>query len=306
MTEETATAEATEEATETATEENQETAESTKEVSNDTHTANAEDPSDWRDSIQDADLRKHADRFTSVEALTKANLDYRKKESKSVTRLSEDSSEEELGKYREAVGVPVDVDGYDFPLPEGVEETEEILDREDVWANLFLNHNVPKEAADAIVQQYYTDIGELQERGAEADAKYTEDAKNNLKAEWKDDYDKNMIYASRASEKLLGEDYEAARFIEDKQGNYVLDNPILAKMFATLGRQMGEGNLGGVVTDGERETLMQKANDFRQKAKDAHASGNTSDANKYAAKELEVLTVLNGSEPVVGVDGRQF
>jgi hypothetical protein len=260
----------------------------------------------WRDDIKDADLRKHAERFTTPEALVKANLDYRKKEGRSVTKLSEESSEKDVEAYREAVGVPKDVDGYEFPLPEGMERTEDIYEREDKWANLFLNHNVPKEAADAIYALYGEEMTGAMEAGAESDAKYASDSKAALKAEWKDDYDKNMIYAARASEKLFGDDYEDARYIEDKAGNYILDNPILSRVFANLGRQMGEGNLGGVVTDGERDTLMAKANSFRQQAKDAHRVGNTSEANKFAAKELEVLTVLNGSDPVVGANGRQF
>tara|TARA_R110000787_G_scaffold19398_3_gene58287 strand:+ start:329 stop:1231 length:903 start_codon:yes stop_codon:yes gene_type:complete len=298
--------ESTEEAIEDTTEEAEET-EYTEDVSEDTdEDTDSGSDVDWRSSIQDADLRKHAERFTTPEALVKANLDYRKKEGKSVTRLSEDSSDKEVEAYREALGVPSDVDGYEFPLPEGHERSDAMMDSEDTWSNLFLNNNVPKETADVLVSAFREEIGKMQGLSAEADDKYAADATAALKSEWKEDYDKNLIFAARASEKLLGDDYESARFMEDKSGRYLLDNPIMAKMFATLGRQMGEGNLGSVVTDGERDTLMQKANDFRQKSKDAHAKGNTSDANKFAAKELEVLTVLNGSDPVVGTGGRQF
>ena len=297
MVEETAE-ETTEETTEDTTEE---TTEDTSEETTDEDLSTS-----WRDDIQDEDLRKHAERFTTPEALVKANLDYRKKEGKSVARLSEESTEKEVENYREAVGVPTDVDGYEFPIPEGQERTEEIYDREDVWANLFLNNNVPKEAADAIFQQYKEEMEGMQNSVSERDAKFAEEGRASLKAEWKDDYDKNMIFAARASENLFGEDYEYARYMEDRAGNYVLDNPLMARMFASLGRQMGEGSLGGVVTDGERETLMTKANDFRQKARDAHNAGNTAEANKMSAKELEVLTVLSGSDPVVGAEGRQL
>ena len=261
---------------------------------------------DWRESIQDADLRKHAERFTTPEALVKANLDYRKKEGKSVSRLSEDSTDKEVEAYREAMGVPSDVDGYEFPIPEGVERSDAMMDSEDTWSNLFLNNNVPKETADVLVSAFREEITKMQSDSVEADAQYAQDSTDALRAEWKDDYDKNLIYASRASEKLFGDDYEDARHIEDKAGSYILDNPIMARMFATLGRQMGEGNLGGVVTSGERETLMAKANSLREQTKAALANRDTSGANKFAAMEREVLERMDGNDPVVGQSGRQF
>ena len=268
--------------------------ESTEDTSEETEVEDSEDATDegaadtdWRESIQDADLRKHAERFTTPEALVKANLDYRKKEGKSVSRLTEDSTDKEVDAYREALGVPTDVDGYDFLLPEGVERTDDMMDSEDTWSNLFLNNNVPKETADA-------------------DAQYAKDSTEALRSEWKDDYDKNLIYAARASEQLFGDDYQEARYIEDKSGAYILDNPIMAKMFATLGRQMGEGSLGSVVTGGERETLMAKANSLREQTRAALAKHDTAGANKLAAQELALIERMDGNDPVVGQSGRQF
>ena len=284
--------------------------ESTEDTSDDTEVEGDADEgdasTDWRESIQDADLRKHAERFTTPEALVKANLDYRKKEGKSVSRLSEDSTDKEVDAYREALGVPSDVDGYDFPLPEGFDRTDEMMDSEDTWSNLFLNNNVPKETADVLVSAFREEITKLQSASADADAKYAKDSTDALRAEWKDDYDKNLIFAARASEQLLGDDYQDARHIEDKSGAYILDNPIMAKMFATLGRQMGEGSLGSVVTGGERETLMAKANSLREQTKAALANHDTAGANKLAAQELALIERMDGNEPVVGQSGRQF
>ena len=94
--------------------------ESTEDTSDETELEDTTDEgavdTDWRESIQDADLRKHAERFTTPEALVKANLDYRKKEGKSVSRLSEDSTDKEVDAYREALGVPNDVDGYELDV----------------------------------------------------------------------------------------------------------------------------------------------------------------------------------------------
>ena len=287
--------------------------ESTEDTSEETEVEDSEDATDegaadtdWRESIQDADLRKHAERFTTPEALVKANLDYRKKEGKSVSRLTEDSTDKEVDAYREALGVPTDVDGYDFLLPEGVERTDDMMDSEDTWSNLFLNNNVPKETADVLVSAFREEITKMQSASAEADAQYAKDSTEALRSEWKDDYDKNLIYAARASEQLFGDDYQEARYIEDKSGAYILDNPIMAKMFATLGRQMGEGSLGSVVTGGERETLMAKANSLREQTRAALAKHDTAGANKLAAQELALIERMDGNDPVVGQSGRQF
>ena len=99
----------------------------------------------WRDLIEDEKLQKHAERFTSVDALVQANLESRQKLSKAVVRPDADADEEDVTAFREVMGVPKDVDGYEFPLPEGVERTEDMLDSEDHWANIFLDNNIPKE-----------------------------------------------------------------------------------------------------------------------------------------------------------------
>ena len=66
----------------------------------------------WRDLIEDEKLQKHAERFTSVDALVQANLESRQKLSKAIVPPGKDSDEEDVTAYREALGVPKDVDGY--------------------------------------------------------------------------------------------------------------------------------------------------------------------------------------------------
>ena len=63
----------------------------------------------WRDLIEDEKLQKHAERFTSVDALVQANLEARQKLSKAVVPPGKDAAEEDITAYREAVGVPKEV-----------------------------------------------------------------------------------------------------------------------------------------------------------------------------------------------------
>ena len=258
----------------------------------------------WRDLIEDEKLQKHAERFTSVDALVQANLESRQKLSKSIVPPGEDAEEEEITAYREALGVPKDVDGYEFLLPEGVERTDQMMDSEDHWANLFLDNNIPKATADALVSDFRGEIEKMMNQKAEMDDAYTKQSEADMRKEWAEDYDKNIIFASRASEALLGDDFEDARHIETSDGRFILDNPILVRMFAKLGRDMGEGALGSVATEGEKETLMEQANTYREKRKEAYAKGNNAEARKWDEKERLALDKLHGGGAIVGTDTR--
>jgi len=258
----------------------------------------------WRDLIEDEKLQKHAERFTSVDALVQANLESRQKLSKSIVPPGEDAGEEDVSAYREALGVPKDVDGYDFPLPDGIERTEDMMDSEDTWANLFLDNNIPKATADVLISEFRGEIEKMMGQKAEMDDAYTKQSEESMRKEWAEDYDKNIIFASRASEALLGDDFEEARHIETSDGRFILDNPILVRMFAKLGRDMGEGALGSVATEGEKETLMEQANSYRDKRKDAYAKGNHAEARKWDEKERLALDKLHGGGAIVGTDTR--
>ncbi len=258
----------------------------------------------WRDLIEDEKLQKHAERFTSVDALVQANLESRQKLSKSIVPPGEDAGEEDVTAYREALGVPKDVDGYEFLLPDGVERTDAMMDSEDTWANLFLDNNIPKATADVLVNEFRGEIEKMMGQKAEMDDAYTKQSEESMRKEWAEDYDKNIIFASRASEALLGDDFEEARHIETSDGRFILDNPILVRMFAKLGRDMGEGALGSVATEGEKETLMEQANTYRDKRKDAYAKGNHAEARKWDEKERLALDKLHGGGAIVGTDTR--
>ncbi|SVA42623.1 uncharacterized protein METZ01_LOCUS95477 [marine metagenome] len=258
----------------------------------------------WRDLIEDEKLQKHSERFTSIDALVQANLESRQKLSKAVVPPGKDAAEEDVAAYREALGVPKDVDGYEFPLPEGMERTDEMMDSEDHWSNIFIDNNIPKETADVLINEFRGEIEKMMGQKAEADQHYTAQSEADMRKEWAEDYDKNIIFASRASEALLGEDFETMRHVETADGRYILDNPVLIRMFAKLGRDMGEGTLGSVATDSEKETLLEQANSYRDKRLDAHAKGNNAEARRWDEKERLILEKIHGSGPIVGADTR--
>ena len=258
----------------------------------------------WRDGIQDEGLKKHAERFTSLDALVQGNSDLRKQVSKSISKPGDDATTEQIDAFREAVGVPKESSEYEFFFEEGKELSDREQKSQDHWAELFHKNNVPKDTADELVKEFRTELEAVMTERVKEDGKVVEQSKEELKEAWGDDYDKNIIFAAKASEKLFGEDYEEARYIEDKHGNFVLDNPIMNKLMAKLGRQMGEGALMGVVTGEERDTIMGKADTYREKAQEAYNKGDTKTANKFSELERQALEALD-SGAIVGTHGRQ-
>jgi len=280
----------------------------TEEVSseqvNEENDAPQETTTNWRETIADETLRKHAERFTSVDSLVQANLDQRKQASKAVVKPGENSTDDEIQAYREAMGVPKEASEYEFGEVSKEDNTERLQQSRQHWADVFHKHNISKESASEFVAEFHKELAAVQAERVEQDKAFTEKGREELKAEWKDDYEKNLIFAAKASEKMFGADYEDAKFIEDKSGNFVLDNPIFSRMMAKLGRQMGEGTMGSTVTESERTALQDKANGYRDKAFEAQRAGRTAEANKFSQLELDVLEQMEGSEPIVGAEYR--
>ena len=276
--EETATEETPDVKEETATEETEET---------------KEESTNWRELIQDEKLRKHAERFTTPDALVQANVDFRQKVSKAVVLPSKNASEDEVSSFRKAIGVPDSEDGYEFPqAAEGEELSEETLSAQKEWGKLFQDNNVSKTAAKNILTAYEQfKVSEAEER-LKADEAFAEETREYLKSQWKEDYDKNLIIASKAGEQIFGEMYDDVKSLETKDGKFVLDHPAISMAFAKLGREMGEGVLGEALSDDQKDSLKDQVDTARSKRNEAHASGNNKEARKWDQRERELLEKL--------------
>ena len=252
-----------------------------------------EESTNWRELIQDEKLRKHAERFTTPDALVQANVDFRQKVSKAVVLPSKNASEDEVSSFRKAIGVPDSEDGYEFPqAAEGEELSEETLSAQKEWGKLFQDNNVSKTAAKNILTAYEQfKVSEAEER-LKADEAFAEETREYLKSQWKEDYDKNLIIASKAGEQIFGEMYDDVKSLETKDGKFVLDHPAISMAFAKLGREMGEGVLGEALSDDQKDSLKDQVDTARSKRNEAHASGNNKEARKWDQRERELLEKL--------------
>ena len=252
-----------------------------------------EESTNWRELIQDEKLRKHAERFTTPDALVQANVDFRQKVSKAVVLPGKNASDEEVSAFRKAIGVPDSEEGYEFPQAvDGQELPEETIAAQKEWGKLFQDNNISKTAAKNILTAYEQFKVAEAEASLKADEAFAEETREYLKSQWKDEYDKNLIIASKAGEQVFGEMYEDVKKIETKDGKFILDHPAIAMAFAKIGREMGEGVLGEALSDDQKDSLKDQVDAARAKRNEAHASGNNKEARKWDQRERELLEKL--------------
>lgn len=253
-------------------------------------------------------LRKTADRYATKADAIIAIENFRKRESQ-VRVPGKDASEEERAAYLKAVGVPSKPEEYEFPeLPKGQELTDEIKSSRTAWAKRFHELGVPKSVAKTLSKLANEDAQKVFEAQIEADKAFVKSQEEALRAEWKgDDYEKNKTLANRAFADIAnraGVNLESLTKIETKDGRFLMDRTEMVKLFAAIGREMAEGSLGPVLTDGERDTIEDQVRDVRKQISEAQASGDSKRANKLYASEQALLAKIKGNQPIVGSRGR--
>ncbi len=249
----------------------------------------------WRDDIEDADVMKQAERYDTAEKAVQATLDLRKKLSKAVVIPTRDSDDVEISTFRKNMGIPENADEYQFEnlvIDENTPEAQkESLSK---WQQLFHEENIPAKSAQRMEAMFRAEQMAQIDADKALDVEFAQQTEAKLREQWGAEYDKNKEYASRAATDLMGGDFDSAKQIELKDGRFMMDHPIMVKMLAQMGREMGEGRIGSVLTDSEASTLQEKANEYREKRMQALENKRHDEARKWDAKEREALARLEG------------
>ena len=103
-----------------------------------------------------------------------------------------------------------------------------------------------------------------------------------------------------ASFPILYEDIWA----RDKNGNFVLDNPLFVVVFARYGREMGEGRLGDVLSDSQRDSMSEQIDALQKQIDDAQAKGDNTKANDIYQKKMALIGKRDGDQSIVGAENR--
>ena len=229
----------------------------------------------------------------------------RQKLANAIIPPGKDAKPEEVAEYRKKIGVPEKPEGYVYDDPEGYVLTEADKAVRAHFAGIFHQHNIPAEAAKALATAHREVMAKQAEAILAADKEHAEKAEAALRKEWPGaDYDKNKAFAQRAAKDLFGDEFDAARQIEDKAGRFVLDNPTFLKALAKIGREMGEDRLGGFVGADAIKALDEQIDGLRRQQSEAQAKGESRKANELYQQEQALIAKRNGVKPVVGAQAR--
>lgn len=263
---------------------------------------------DWRAEIKDDDAKKFAESSTDVNHLVKRALDMRSKLSNAIVRPSKNATPEEVASYRKALGIPEKPDDYEFPELSKEQLTDEVKASRAEWAKRFHELGIPKEAAKTLTNLVNADAEKFMQSQVEADKVFAKKQEEALRQEWKgEDYDKNKTLANRAFTEIAnraGLKLDDLTKIETKDGRFLMDRAEMVKLFAVLGREMAEGNLGPALSEAEADTLDDQIRDIRKQQSEAQSSGDSKRANLLYQREQALIAKRQGNKPIVGAQGR--
>ncbi len=259
-----------------------------------------------RDHIQDTRLRNHAGQFTSVLDLVGKHFELRQSLSTAIQPLGKDATDEQVATYRERMGVPKTAEEYKFPgPPEGEEHTDEVKASHATWAERFHRLHVPVNTAAELVALVNEDGQAGLAKQIADDKAYADEQTAELKADMPGkEFELNKMHADRAATKLFGDALDEVRKIETKGGRFVLDNPIFFRMLAGIGREMSEGRLGTVMTEGDEAALDTEIENDEKAIEKAQAEGDYEKANKIYQQQQDKWRKKIGDVPIVGAEGR--
>lgn len=196
---------------------------------------------DWRRGVAGDDDKYYADlqRFN-----TPADYGNSFREAQQTIRsgnlkaaLGEDATDEDVQAYREANGIPLEVEGYFKNLPEGVVVGEDDQELFNQFAGEMHGLNVPPEVMHKVVDWYNGFAENEQAARLEADGVDKEEANVALRESWGADYTANMNLVTGFLKSTFGEEAEQqllnGRF---QDGRAFLNDPRIMQGLAAVAR----------------------------------------------------------------------
>lgn len=155
-----------------------------------------------------------------------------------------DAPPEEWSKYYEAIGRPKDAQGYTFAEIKDRPWTEGDKAFQGAFAPVAHEAGLTQAQVDKLASFWNGIVGQQEGNSAKA----LTEATAQLKADWADKFDANIDAANRALKSVAQEaglDVEAFRQIRLMDGSFLGDNPMMVRVFAAVGGQLGETPFNG-------------------------------------------------------------
>lgn len=262
----------------------------------------AQPAADWRSAITDPALKNIADRIASPVDAIKVIQDLRTQNSQRIKVPGEGATEEDLAKYRKAIGVPDKPDGYEVTLPDGLQMTEADQAVLSQIAPIAHETGVPKEAFNKFVGKYLELSKQAEQQAIQTINQFGEQAEKQLKREWQGEYDRNVNLAGRLAETIGGAEFKA--FLNETPiagGGMLGDHPVLVRFLATVARRTDEGDLMLTATPEEKQNIQSEI--------DAMLKENPVGSAGYAKKDFQeklqgLYEKKYGSAPIIGAGQR--
>jgi len=262
----------------------------------------AEADTGWRDTIDDADTRKLADRYTSPAAMAKALRDANVELSSRVKIPGEDASEDDMSRYRKQLGVPEAPGDYNLTVPEHMPQdlfqSEEVQGRMNQFTEAMHKAGAPSAVVDAAFQWYWQQESDAMAAQAKTDTEFAEAAEGQLRREWGDDYEGNLNIATKYIDQTGSSDLLQ---MELKDGSLLASNPAFLRLAAEAGRQNSESRAQMGLYGQEAGADAQKQYDeLTEQIYTAHSAGDSAKAQRLDNERSELSKVLFGNRPVPG------
>lgn len=212
-------------------------------------------PADWRASLPD-EYRQHPviSKFETPADLAKSWSEAQKLiGADKIVLPGKDAKPEEVAAIFEKLGKPKDVKGYEIPAIDGYEYSEQDKAFQETikgWAHK--NH-----LTGAQLKGLASEWNGMLMAQEQARTKALDTARQTLRAEWGDEHDARMDMAGRAirehaKDAGVAEAELATMRLAD--GSFLLDNPVVARIFAAVGSTtQGSGFEGGQPGDRGRD-----------------------------------------------------
>ena len=280
----------------------EEVAEATTEATPEADSNETAQETNWRQSISDDATRKLADRYTTPADLAKALREANTELSSRVRPPDENASEEDVAKFRKAMGVPEASKDYAVTKPEHYSDeafkSGAVQERVSGFTEAMHKAGASGESVKAAMDWYFTQEAAQQKLLSETDTKAAEDAEAGLRKERGADYEGNKIIATDFIKQYGGDDILN---LELKDGTLLGSNPHFVRLAAQAGRRTSEGTLQMGLAGTEAGADVQKSyDDLSEQIYNAHRRGESDKAKRLDAERAQLSKQLFGDRNIGG------
>lgn len=266
--------------------------------------------------MQDPELKTFAQQFTSVEALAKSAKEGRQLASKAIVPPGDNATDDDRARFAKAMGVPEKPEAYTLTLPEqyraAAADTNNMFGQSiQHFQQAFHKAQLTPHQAQILTDAHFDLESRNMQALVQADETFAKDTETKLRAEWGGEYDRNKTLAARLSTTAVSENAmtpdEQARLqkLETKDGRFVLDHPMVLKLFSWAMRKQAEDQ-PGILTMGQDEAQASQENleKMRGEVRKLATAGKHKEARDMQEKVDRMDRQLFGAQPAIGRDGR--